>query len=736
MSASRVKTKQRTTTPPDKNNIKLFNPSKTSPRPLPGLSFEEPTSSEMAKLLKELNEREKDLELAANLGNSLLQENKELLEKNEFLEESLATSNETISQLQRHLKQRSKLFRTIVDLENEYNEEEEAEKACCSNSCPRSVDFSRMEKQLSNLEKDNTQLRTKVDDLEEQKLVIEKKEKNTVNDYISQLRAANLKIAQIQVQFGEKAKQCESQTEEIQRLLSDISERKRRERILWDENEDIQTRLDDAIHTHEQLRSEIELLQERHLDLIVMLRDTEDELREHRQRAEAPPPPPIRRTNSVDSLYDSLASELEGADSGGCYGTPMFSARYGPSTHCSSLGSGGAIDQSLSQPSTSNALVDCQTQQEISVDHQNFDVPSRALLEAVRSTLEDRKHFQKLNINSKQKRKISKEEGKESKQQQIDSPSTPIVDCISLNNKQQRKVFQDACCSPIQFSPRQSNECASSTFCWKFSTPQNTKNNISPQITSGSSTESIDSLSSYCPPKLGTPGRPGSKDLDFSIRRLSVRKEMNESYARYRNSKGLPPTQNCFYSPNGMNHHFVYQSVFPSYCPTKQLNRLCINSSNNNSPIISKSSPECSRFSYRPIIKKEEENNLFKNSLGGIKTKNNGGIFCLADLFVKNNGRENNKIIVTSGSCSSGLEFYGNNSKNEDNLSIKNSEESLKSSISSKNIQKRLFAQQKINEFGIGNLLQLNSSNSNTSVVTAIEIQQNTLGVLKRYGGN
>ncbi|CAK5011452.1 unnamed protein product [Meloidogyne enterolobii] len=737
MSASRAKIKQRTTTPPDKNNLQ-------SPHPIPGLSFEEPTSSEMAMLLKELNERKQDLELAANLGNSLLQENKELLEKNEFLEESLATSNETISQLQRHLKQRSKLFRTIVDLENEYTEEEETEKACCSNSCSaRSVDFSRMEKQLSNLEKENTQLRIKVDDLEEQKKTIEKREGNTVSDYMSQLRTANLKIAQIQVQLGEKAKQCESQTEEIQRLLSDISERKKRERILWDENEDIQTRLDNEIHTHEQLRSEIELLQERYLDLIVVLKDTEDELREHRRKAEVPPPPPIRRTNSVDSLYDSLASELEGADSGGCYGTPMFSARYGPSAHCSSLGSGGAIDQQSPshQPSTSNAHVDCHPQQEMSVNCQNFDVPSRALLEAVRSTLEDRKHLQRLNnITSKQqKRKISKEEGKEGQPPIIDSPTTPT--CIPLNNGGQqisRKIFQDACCSPIQFSPRQSNnECASSSFCWKFSTPQKTNKNISLQNNSGSSTESIDSLSSYCPPKLGTPGRPGSKDLDFSIRRLSLRKEINESYARFRNSKGLPPTQNGFYSPNGTNCQFIYKSGFPSCCPTKQLNRLCKNSSNNNSPIISKSSPECSRFS---LIKKEEGNNLFKSSFGEGKITKNGGIFCLADLFIKNNRKENNggnsRTIVTSESCSSGLECYGNNSsKNEDNLTLKNSNSEESPPKSSKNIQKYLFAQQKINELGI-NLL--NSSNSNTSVITAIEMQkqQNILGVLQRFGGN
>jgi hypothetical protein len=46
-----------------------------------------------------------------------------------------------------------------------------------------------------------------------------------------------------------------------------------------------------------------------------------------------------------------------------------------------------------------------------------------------------------------------------------------------------------------------------------------------------------------------------------------------------------------------------------------------------------------------------------------------------------------------------------------------------------------LFSQQKPNEFGIGNLLHLNSSCSNISVITAEEIQQqnNICGILQRY---
>jgi hypothetical protein len=93
------------------------------------------------------------------------------------------------------------------------------------------------------------------------------------------------------------------------------------------------------------------------------------------------------------------------------------------------------------------------------------------------------------------------------------------------------------------------------------------------------------------------------------------------------------------------NYQFVYQSSFSSICPTKQLKRLCVDSI-NNSPIISKSSPECSRFSYRPIKERNYQNNLNLSSFGldGNNNNNKTGIFSLVDLFVKTNNIGDNNV--------------------------------------------------------------------------------------------
>lgn len=629
-----------------------------------GRSLEEPTGAELQKML---DKKQRDLDFAAQLGHSLLMEKKELLEKNEFLEESLATKIEIITQLQRTLKQRSKLVHTIMDLESEQDEEQR------DGSTLRSDEVLRLEQQIKRLNAENSELRVKSRHLEELKQIVERREEQRIDEYISQLRAANLKIAQLQVQLNEKTNLCESQTEEVQHLLKDISQRKMRERNLWDENDTLNCRLDEALNNHQQLRNEMEQLQERHFDLISMLHEIETELKMHREKEAAIPPVPPRRTNSTDSLYDSLASELEGADSG-CYNTPMFSARYGPSPHWSSVSgdqqpscsSNNVADHQQQMPRSlemepimeqsftatktaenednSTAIVYEEDEQQHNDEQasnckqnhqqQSFDVPSRALLEVVRCTFDERRKFRRTSPSRKQQLTFLPQQEQQCENcddnlmmmmpdEEQNTPTIPNVIQIASgkimetemtrqqsteNQPPNVKQFRDVSCSPIQFSTTSSSTnttprisktaCGGKQFVsttvqttpsisqqipvekrqkqtttrilarFPSAPSQNhfTKNNEQ-QIAPSSSIESVDSLEEYNPSKLGAPGKPGTRDLDISIKRLELRKEITKQYQRFRKCKGLQPEKYNFYTQNGQGK---FQSVIDTLCPSKQ----------------------------------------------------------------------------------------------------------------------------------------------------------------------
>ncbi|KAH7727547.1 hypothetical protein AAVH_04590 [Aphelenchoides avenae] len=222
--------------------------------------------------------KDKDLELAAKIGKSLLEQNRELQERNEFLEESLIANNEAITQLQHQLKQRTSLLNAFTEYDND------DEGSVVDGSGERVGFVENLQKRVRQLEDENHKLREEATALKQQARTGEEREYERVNDYLSQLEKANVKISRLQAQLTEQSKECAEHAEEVERLVKEISKRKGHETMLSKENEGLAAQLGQYVKIHDELVSEMTELQERYLEVVGMLSETEEELRGHRQR--------------------------------------------------------------------------------------------------------------------------------------------------------------------------------------------------------------------------------------------------------------------------------------------------------------------------------------------------------------------------------------------------------------------------------------------------------------------
>ena len=199
-----------------------------------------------------LAEKEKDLELAAKIGQELLQRNKETEEKVSRLEHENQIANDTIIQLKHELQVcqpartarggnniNLSLLQAKTDLLHVYTDDLEE-------SSPlelRNINVEALQRKIDDLEDDNKKLHAEAFTLAQEAYKCEEKEEKLVKDAVQHLTQANYQIKDLHSQFTHKVDESSRQREEISQLLGQVCDLQSRVQRYSHENDDLTANL-------------------------------------------------------------------------------------------------------------------------------------------------------------------------------------------------------------------------------------------------------------------------------------------------------------------------------------------------------------------------------------------------------------------------------------------------------------------------------------------------------------
>ncbi|KAM6160560.1 trafficking kinesin-binding protein 1 isoform 4-T4 [Erethizon dorsatum] len=273
------------------------------------------TYNDIDAVTRLLEEKERDLELAARIGQSLLKKNKTLSERNELLEEQVEHIREEVSQLRHELSMKDELLQFYTSAA----EESEPESVCStplkrnesSSSVQNYFHLDSLQKKLKDLEEENVVLRSEACQLKTETITYEEKEQQLVNDCVKELRDANMQIASISEELAKKTEDAARQQEEITHLLSQIVDLQKKAKACAVENEELVQHLGAAKDAQRQLTAELRELEDKYAECMEMLHEAQEELKNLRNRTM--PSTAARRYHSLGLFpMDSLAAEIEG----------------------------------------------------------------------------------------------------------------------------------------------------------------------------------------------------------------------------------------------------------------------------------------------------------------------------------------------------------------------------------------------------------------------------------------
>ncbi|NXD53648.1 TRAK2 protein, partial [Corvus moneduloides] len=270
------------------------------------------SEADMVKRL--LAEKDRDLELAARIGQALLKRNHLLMEQNESLEEQLGQTLDRVNQLQHELSKKDDLLR-IVSIASE---ESETDSSCSTplrfnesfNVSHDPLQLDVLQDKLRELEEENLALRSKACHLKSETITYEEKEQQLVNDCVKELRQTNAEISRITEELSEKSEEVIRYQEEISSLLSQIVDLQHKVKENVIEKEELKLHLQASKDAQRQLTAELHELQDRNAECLGMLHESQEEVKLLRSRASSVAC--LCHPQSRGAFPDSLAAEIEG----------------------------------------------------------------------------------------------------------------------------------------------------------------------------------------------------------------------------------------------------------------------------------------------------------------------------------------------------------------------------------------------------------------------------------------
>ncbi|CAM9602076.1 unnamed protein product [Lampetra fluviatilis] len=274
------------------------------------------TYSDIDAVTHLLEEKERDLELAARIGQTLLEKNKSLSERVEHLEDELEHTLEQVNQLRHDLSMKDELLHiythTVEDSESDSSASTPLERSggsLVSGHIPAQLDA--VHKRLKELEDENLRLRSKACHIKTETISYEEKEQQLVNDCVKGLRDAHLQIGHLTDELGRRNEDSARQQEEITHLLSQIVDLQRRAKAYQLENEELVQHLSAAKEAQHELTAELRELEERYAECVDMLHEAQEESKG--LRSQTVMSTPRRYNGSLLYPMDSLAAEIEGS---------------------------------------------------------------------------------------------------------------------------------------------------------------------------------------------------------------------------------------------------------------------------------------------------------------------------------------------------------------------------------------------------------------------------------------